>query len=274
MKKAQQTMDPVYKQVSVLSQEEEINLFKRYEQGDINARNTLIEHNIRFVAKIARTYKNASKIPLEDLISEGTLGLISAIDKFDYKKGYRFTTFAAFGILQAIITALRKQSNLIRLPQRKCKVVGEVAKLRQMLTSKYGHQPSVAELAELVGETPEELTCLLQACEEPISVNADEDNENTFFENLADKNAPSVIDSCQKEAKRQLIDKVLKNVLDPREEKLIRLRFGLNERGDEVSLREAGKAIGVSQEGARRMENRVLTRLNKAAYQLKLNELR
>ncbi len=261
-----------FKPVPVLTQQEEYDLFRKYETGDKRARNTLIEHNIRFVAKIAREYIG-SKMSLDDLIGEGTLGLIAAIDKFDYKKGFRFTTFAAFGIRQAIITALRKQSNLVRLPQRKCKLVGEINRIRQIFVTKFGRQPSVEDLAELLSQTPEELTNVLNSCEVTLSFNSDDEESSFTLENIPDTSSLSSLEQCQNEGKKALIDKILKS-LPKREEKLIRARFGLNADEEEVSLRAIGKEIGVSQEGARRIEHRVLAKLNKAAYQLKLSELR
>lgn len=262
----------------VLTQAEEYELFGRYEMGDLAARDALVAHNTRFVAKLAREFHNKG-VPFEDLMQEGLIGLLDAIDKFDRTKGFRFTTFAAFSIRQAIIAAVRKQSNLIRIPQRKCQLLGQLTQIIQQHIAATGEKPPVQVLAEMFGETPKDIETLLSVSEGTISLEQPStETERSLMDEVAvPESESSPLEQYNEECKRNLLNNMLKT-LPPREEKLIRLRFGFDENGkneeeDSSSLRAVGKAIGVSQEGARRIEHRILVKLGRAAYRKTLAEL-
>lgn len=256
----------------ILTATEENNLFAQYECGDLNARDLLVTHNTRFVAKLVREFLNCG-LPYDDLMQEGMIGLLEAIEKFDRTKGFRFTTFAAFSIRQSMIMGLRRQANLVRLPQRKCHLVTRLIAASHQFVAEHGYKPQVYQLATILGENVYEIEMLSAVAEGGLSLDQEHDEfDLPMMQSIADTTTQSPRAEYDEECKRVLIDSLLKT-LPPREEKLIRARYGLTASGEEESLRSAGHVIGVSQEGARRIEHKILAKLGKAAYRRQLTEL-
>ncbi len=248
----------------VLTHEQEIELFKRLEQGDKSARDAIIEANLRFVIKIAMQYVGRG-VPLADLIQEGNVGLVEVVDKFNYRKGYRFSTYAAFWIRQAIEVAIRKQCNLIRVPIRKSRLLGHVTEAVREFAQAHGRRPTPRELATILGVDEEKLEQLLQVREAVLSLDAcdEEEGEPTQLLNrVCDERAVDPVDACIAKERRALVRAALET-LPAREQKVLKLRFGIDSDDDGQSLRTASKELGLSQEGVRRIEQKALNHLRR-----------
>lgn len=247
---------------NVLTREQEIALFKRLESGDETAREEIVEANLRFVIKIALEYAGRG-VPLADLVQEGNIGLLEVVSKFDYRRGYRFSTYAAFWIRQAIEVAVRKQCNLIRVPIRKSRLLGHVSETVREFAQAHGRAPSVRELSTLLGVDEDKLEQLIQVREAVLSLDAEDSTEEVqhLLHHLPDENAPDPAEVCIRRERQHLVEQALKT-LPPREERVLRLRFGLGT-NDEKSLRSASKVLGLSQEGVRRIERKAITKLRR-----------
>ncbi|MCX7626670.1 MAG: RNA polymerase sigma factor RpoD/SigA [Candidatus Sumerlaeaceae bacterium] len=247
----------------VLTREKETELFQRLEQGDRDARRQIIEANLRFVIKIALQYVGRG-IPLADLVQEGNLGLMEVVDKFDYRRGYRFSTYAAFWIRQAIEVAVRKQCNMIRVPIRKSRLLGHVSEAVREFAQAHGRSPTTRELSTILGVDEEKLRHLLQVRETVLSLDAEdaiEEDSSQLVTRLRDEHAPDPVEICMARERRALVEAALAT-LPPREQKVLRLRFGIG--GEEgQSLRAASRELGLSQEGVRRIEQKALNRLRR-----------
>jgi RNA polymerase primary sigma factor len=247
----------------VLSREQEVDLFKRLNKGDETARERIVECNLRFVIKIALQFSNRG-VAVADLIQEGNLGLLDVIDKFDYRRGYRFSTYAAFWIRQAIQMALRKQCNIIRLPIRKGRFLGHVNEAINTFTQNHGRKPSVRELALMLDVEEDKLEHLMQLRDSVLSLDTDQDDEDSrqLLGRLSDERTPSPLQSCLDQERRDRVESALQTLSD-REQQVIRLRFGFGT-GDDLSLRNASRVVGMSQEGVRRVERKALRKLRRA----------
>ncbi|MCX7717578.1 MAG: sigma-70 family RNA polymerase sigma factor [Candidatus Sumerlaeaceae bacterium] len=245
----------------VLTREQEVELFKRLEAGDESAREKIVESNLRFVIKMAMGFAGRG-VSLADLIQEGNIGLLEVVDKFDYRKGYRFSTYAAFWIRQAIQLALRKQCNLIRLPIRKSRLLGHVSEAVSTFTQTHGRAPSTRELALIVGVDEDKLEHLMQLRDSVLSLDMETEEESPqLLSKLRDERTPSPLDRCLDQEKRQRVSAVL-GTLTPREQQVLRLRFGFVD-GNEMSLRSTSKVVGMSQEGVRRVERKAIKKLRR-----------
>jgi RNA polymerase primary sigma factor len=248
----------------VLTREQEVELFKRLEAGDESAREKIVEANLRFVIKMAVGFAGRG-VCLADLIQEGNIGLLEVVDKFDYRKGYRFSTYAAFWIRQAIQMALRKQCNIIRLPIRKSRLLGHVSEAISTFTQTHGRAPSIRELALILDVDEAKLEHLMQLRDSVLSLDSEPADEESsqLLSKVRDDRTPSPVDYCLEQEKRQRVGAVL-NTLTPREQQVLRLRFGFLD-GNTMSLRSTSKCVGMSQEGVRRVERKALKKLRRPA---------
>jgi len=250
---------------AVLTREEEIELFKRLESGDATAREEIVHANLRFVVKIAYQFINRG-LPLADLIQEGNIGLLEVIPKYDWRKGYRFSTYAAFWVRQAIQMALRRQCSMIRLPVRKSRLLGRMSQRIQQTRLDKGRDPTAQELAEQLGASVEEIERLMQLREGVLSLDAQEDEEDPrLLDTITVPDAKSPRDAAAESQIRTKVARVL-DFLAEREQRVLRLRFGFDN-GRTLSLRHTSKIVGLSQEGVRRIELRALDKLRRPALQ-------
>ncbi|MCX7020429.1 MAG: RNA polymerase sigma factor RpoD/SigA [bacterium] len=250
-------------QNKVLTREEEIALFKRLETGDETARQEIVEANLRFVIKIALGYANRG-VPVSDLIQEGNIGLLDVIDKFDYHKGYRFSTYAAFWIRQAIQLAMRKQCNVIRLPIRKSRFLGHVNEAMNHFSQTHGRMPTNRELALILDIDEDKLEQIMSLKDSVLSLDMETDEEGTQLLNkIRDDSTPSAYDHYAESERRQIVQKAMDTLTD-KERKVIHLRYGFGGEAD-MSLRTASKVVGMSQEGVRRVERKALKKLRRPA---------
>ena len=248
----------------VLTREEEIALFQRLEAGDESARAEIVEANLRFVIKIALQFANRG-MSIADLIQEGNIGLLDVVGKFDWRRGFRFSTYAAFWIRQAIQLAVRKQANVIRLPIRKSRMLGHVNESIRSFTAAHNRPPTNRELALLLDTDEEKLEELMQLRDAVLSLDATPGDEEggQLLNRLQDDRTPSPFESFMAHELRRKVEEALGQLSD-RERRVVRLRFGF-ETGQEMSLRSTSQMVGMSQEGVRRVERKALKKLRRPA---------
>ncbi len=249
---------------ALLTIDEEISLAKRIRRGDKAARDHMIQANLRLVVKIAMDYKDFG-LPLLDLISEGNIGLIKAVERFDPRKGGKLSTYAAWWIKQSIKRALANQSKTIRLPVHLVDKISKMRRTAMMLTEQLGREPSDEELAVELQIPTSKVAHLKSVSVRPASLDApigEEGDSATFGEIVGDDNAVSPYEGLrEKNLNTDLSDMV--NSLDKREAEIIKLRFGLEGR-DELTLEEVGKKFHVTRERIRQLEYLALTKMRKA----------
>jgi RNA polymerase primary sigma factor len=249
---------------TVLTRDKEIALFQRLENGDLSAREEIIRANLRFVVKIAYEFMGRG-LPLSDLIQEGNVGLLEVVPKYDWRKGFRFSTYAAFWIRQAIQTALRRQCSLIHLPVRKCRLLGRLSEHTQQFRLKNGREPTSQELAERAGIPADEIERLMMLREGVLSLDAQDDEDDTsLLDTIAPEEAKSPRDVALENQMQSKVARVM-DYLGEREKRVLQLRFGF-ENGKALSLRRTSKIVGLSQEGVRRIERRALDKLRRPAF--------
>ncbi|MDB4353892.1 RNA polymerase sigma factor RpoD/SigA [Akkermansiaceae bacterium] len=246
----------------LLTPAEEVKLAARIKQGDKKAREHMIKANLRLVVKIAQDYSNYG-LPLQDLISEGNIGLMKAVERFDPEKGGKLSTYAAWWIKQSIKRALANQSKTIRLPVH---MVDKIAKLRRitaMLTEAYGREPTDEELCEETGIPMKKISLLKRAAQRPTSLDApvgDEDS-SSYAEVIGDERAVSPFDALSDKNMHGQLDDLME-VLDERESKIIDARFGIGGRTP-MTLEEVGREFGVTRERIRQLQNIALDKMRK-----------
>jgi RNA polymerase primary sigma factor len=247
----------------LLTPEEEVELAARIAKGDEKARVRMIEANLRLVVKIAKDYANYG-LPLADLISEGNLGLIRAVEKFDPSKGGKLSTYAAWWIKQSIKRALANQGKTVRLPVHLVDKIARVRRISALMAEDLGREPTDAELAEELGIPREKLALLLQASRAPRSLDepTHDDSVANFGELLADEKAADPFESLAQKGSLDGLDDVLETLND-RESEIIGARFGLN--GKRIlTLEEIGRKFGVSRERIRQIQNAALHKMRTA----------
>jgi len=245
----------------VLTREEEVALFKRLSEGDTSARHEIVEANLRFVIKIALQFTGRG-VPLPDLIQEGNIGLLEVVEKFDYRKGFRFSTYAAFWIRQAIQMAVRKNGNVIRLPIRKSRFMGHLNETINNFTASNGRAPSIDELSRLLEMEPEKLEQLMGMRESILSLDMEmEDDGGQLLNRIPDTSTPTSLEfSMEREQNRKVQDAL--DTLSEKEQKVLKLRYGFDS-GKGLSLRSTSKLVGMSQEGVRRVERAAIRKLRR-----------
>lgn len=247
----------------LLTIQEEIELAARIKEGDGEARAHMIRANLRLVVKIAQDYSNYG-LPVTDLISEGNIGLMKAVERFDPEKGGKLSTYAAWWIKQSIKRALANQSKTIRLPVHMVDKIAKMRRISSMLAEALGREPTDEELADEVGLPRRKLAMLKQASQRPTSLDAPiNDGESTEFgEIISDDRAENPLDMLADKNLHGEIDGLL-SVLDDRERRIIDERFGLNGKKP-LTLEEVGREFGVTRERIRQLQNSALTKMRKA----------
>ncbi|MDA7867828.1 RNA polymerase sigma factor RpoD/SigA [Akkermansiaceae bacterium] len=246
----------------LLTPQEEIELAALIKKGDKDARTRMIKANLRLVVKIAQDYSNYG-LPLMDLISEGNIGLMKAVERFDPAKGGKLSTYGSWWIKQSIKRALANQSKTIRLPVH---MVDKIAKLRRvmsLLTEAYGREPTDEELCQEIGMPPKKLSLLKRAAQRPTSLDApvgDEDS-SSFAEIIGDERAEDPFEALSDKNMLNQIDTLLQ-VLDEREAKIIEARYGLGGK-TAMTLEEVGREFGVTRERIRQLQNIALDKMRK-----------
>jgi RNA polymerase primary sigma factor len=256
----------------LLNAAQEVELAKRIERGDMDAKQTMIQSNLRLVVSIAKNYRNQG-LPFLDLIQEGTLGLVRAAEKFDYRKGFKFSTYATWWIRQAIARALADKARTIRIPVHVVEKLNKIGRAERKLVTELGREPTPDEIAEVTGIDPEEVDQIKRSAQAPVSLEkpVGDEEESEFGQFIADEKAESPFDRAADLLTKEALREALEN-LSYRERRVLELRYGLG--GEHPrTLDEVGRTFNVTRERIRQIENQSLKKLQSLAEAQKLREV-
>ena len=257
--------------VPLLTAEEEIDIAQRMEEGDEEAKRKLAEANLRLVVSIAKRYVGRGMLFL-DLIQEGNLGLIKAVEKFDYRKGYKFSTYATWWIRQAITRAIADQARTIRIPVHMVETINKLIRVSRQLLQQYGREPQPEEIAAEMGISEDKVREIMKIAQEPVSLETPigEEEDSHLGDFIPDDDAPAPAEAAARTLMKEQLLNALKT-LTPREEMVLKLRFGLED-GRQRTLEEVGREFKVTRERIRQIEAKALRKLRHPSRSRKLKD--